>query len=62
MYVNSLACIRVNRGESECFRIDSAVRQGCITSPWLFNAYMDAVMKEAKMGMRRRGVRFQGRE
>ena len=28
-------------------------------SPWLFNAYMDAVIKEVKMGMGRRGVRFQ---
>ena len=26
MYVNSLACVRVNRGESECFRINSGVR------------------------------------
>ena len=32
--------------------------------PWLFNVYIDAVMKEVKMGMGRRGVRFQeeGRE
>ena len=64
MYINSLACVRVKGGESECFRINSGVRQGCIMSPWLFNVYMDAVMKEVKMWMRRRGVRFQeeGRE
>ena len=33
-------------------------------SPWLFNVYMDGVMKEVKMGMGRRGVRFleDGRE
>ena len=33
-------------------------------SPWLFNVYIDAVMKEFKMGMGRRGVRLQeeGRE
>ena len=33
-------------------------------SPWLFNLYMDAVMKKVKRGMGRRGVRFQeeGRE
>ena len=33
-------------------------------SPCLFNVYMDAVMKEVKMGMERRGVRFkeEGRE
>ena len=33
-------------------------------SPWLLNAYMDAVMKEVKMRMGRRGVSFleDGRE
>ena len=36
-------------GESEQFRIDSGVRQGCIMSPWLFKVYKDAVMKEMKM-------------
>ena len=28
MYVNSSACVRVKRGESELFRIDSGVRHG----------------------------------
>ena len=27
IYVNSLACVRVERGESECFRINSGVRR-----------------------------------
>ena len=51
-------------GASECFRIDGGVRQVCIMSLWLFNLYIDAVVKEVKMGMGRRGVRFQekGRE
>ena len=31
---------------SECFRVDSGVRQVCIMSSWLFNVYMNAVMKE----------------
>ena len=34
--------------------IDSVVRQGFIMSPWLFNVYMDEVMKEVKMVMGRR--------
>ena len=38
MHVNSLAFIRIKGGESEYFSIDSDVRQGCIMSPWLFNA------------------------
>ena len=53
MYVDSLACVRIKGGESEQFRIDSSVRQGCIMSPWLFNVYINAVMKEVKMGMGR---------
>ena len=60
----SLAYGRVKGSESECFRIDSGLRYKCIMSPWLFNVYMDVEMKEVKMGMGRRGVRFQeeGRE
>ena len=58
MYVNSVACIRI-KGESECFRINSGMRQGYIMSPWLFNVYVDTVMKEVKIGMGRREVRFQ---
>ena len=58
MYVDSLACVRVKGGMSERLMIDSRVRQGCIMSLWLFNVYMDGVMKEVKMGMVRMGVRF----
>ena len=30
MYVDSLACVNLNGAESECFRIDNGMRQGCI--------------------------------
>ena len=43
---------------SKWFRIDSDVRQRCIMSPWLFNLYIDLVMKEVKMGIGRREIRF----
>ena len=61
IYVNSLACIKVKGCERECFRTDSGVTQVCIMSPWLFNvySYIDTGMKEVKLGMGRRGVRFQ---
>ena len=54
----------MKEGESECFRIESGVRQGCGMSPSLLNVYMDAVMKELKVGIRRKGVRSleEGRE
>ena len=49
MYVNILVCVRVKRSESEFFRIDCGVRQGCIMHSWFLNVYMDAHVKEAKM-------------
>ena len=58
MYVDSSACVRVKGGESERFRINNGVRQGCIIPLLLFKVYMDGVMKYLKMGMGRQGVRF----
>ena len=58
MYIDNLACVRIKKAESEWFRIDSGLRQGCIMSPWLFNIYMNALMKEVKGEMGRKGVRF----
>ena len=54
MYVNSLACVKLKGSDSKGFRIDISARHTCITSPWLFNVYMNAVMKEVKMGIWRR--------
>ena len=60
MYVDSLSYVKVKGGESEWVRIDSVVKQMCITSLWFLNVYTDAVM-ELKI---RRGVRLleEGRE
>ena len=58
MYVDTSACFRIKRVESTCFRIDSVVRHGCIMSRWIFNACMDSVMKEVKVGLGKVGVEF----
>ena len=44
MYVDSLACVRAKRGDSERFRIHSRVSMIL----WLFIEYMGAVIKERK--------------
>ena len=33
MYTNSLACVRVKVGDSECFKIENCVRQSCVMFP-----------------------------
>ena len=55
VYVDSLACVRVKRGESDRFRIDRGVRQGCIMSPWLFNVYMDEMREGGENGDEKEG-------
>ena len=55
VYINSPSYIRLKGVKRVCFRIEIGVRKGCIMSPCLFNLYIDAVMREVKMGM---GVRF----
>ena len=58
MYVDIIAYERVKWCESECFRTDNGVRQGCIMSPWLFHMCIEVVMNEVKMEMKRMRMIF----
>ena len=64
MCVDGSACVGVKGGVGERFGMDGEVRQGCVVSPWLFNVYMDGVVRDLGMGMGGRGVGFleDGRE
>ena len=48
MFVNCEACVRVLRGKSDWFKVEQGVRQGCVMFPWLFNLYMDHILREVK--------------
>ena len=48
LYERSEACVRVCREEDEWFSVDVGLRQGCVMSLWLFNVFMDGVMKEVR--------------
>ena len=41
--------VRLNDAESDWFNINREVRQLCVMSPWLFNLYMDGVLKELEV-------------
>ena len=48
-YVDSRACVRVGNDVSEWFPVNVGLRQGCVMSPWLFNVYMDGVVREVNV-------------
>ena len=48
--MKSEACVRVKDKESDWFQITQGVRQGCVMSPWLFNVFMDKIVREVMEG------------
>ncbi len=36
-------------GVDDWFEVNVGLRQGCVMSPWLFNVYMDGVVREVKL-------------
>ena len=48
-YVDSRACVRVGNDVSEWFPVNVGLRRGCVTSPWLFNVYVDGEVREVNV-------------
>ena len=48
-YVDSRACVRVGNDVSEWFPVNVELRQSCVMSPWLFNLYMDGMVREVRV-------------
>ena len=55
-YDGSEACVRVCRQKSDWFSVKVGLRQGCVMSPWLFNLFMDGVMREVRARVGEVGV------
>ena len=55
-YVHSRACVRVGNDVSEWFLVTVGLRQGCVMSPWLFNVYMDGVVREVNVRVLGKGL------
>nr|CAB3230289.1 craniofacial development protein 2-like [Phallusia mammillata] len=47
IYEGSSCCVKVQSGNTEFFRINTSVRQGCVLSPLLFITTIDYVMRKA---------------
>ena len=54
-----LDSVRVGNDVSEWFPVNVGLRQGCVMSPWLFNVYMDGVVREVNVRVLGKGLELQ---
>ena len=57
-YIESRACVGVGNYVSEWFPVNVRLRQGCAKSPWLFNVYMDGVVREVNVRVLGKGLKL----
>ncbi len=55
-YRDASACVKVKGEMGECFKIKAGLRQGCVMSPWLFNIFMNGVIREMKAKIGNLGI------
>ena len=58
LYEDSKACVRVGNEVSEWFPVRVGLRQGCVMSPWLFNLFIDGVVREVNARVLGRGLKL----
>ena len=55
-HVDSRACVRVGNDVPKWFPVNVGLRQRCVMSPWLFNVYMDGVVREVNVRVLGKGL------
>ena len=58
LYVGSKACVRLGNEVSEWFPVRVGLRQGCVMLLWLFNLYIDGVVRELNARVLGRGLKL----
>jgi hypothetical protein len=56
MYEESTVCVRIGRKLGRKFKVDVGLRQGCVMSPWLFNIFIDGMVREVNARVLERGA------
>ena len=58
LYVGSKSCVRVGNEVSEWFPVRVGPRQGCVMLLWLFNLYIDGVVRQVNARVLGRGLKL----
>ena len=58
LYAGQEATVRTGHGTTDWFQIGKGVRQGCISSPCLFNFYAEYVMRNAGLEEAQAGIKI----
>ena len=61
LYVGQEATFRIGHGTTDWFQIRKGVRQGCISSPCLFNLYAEDIVRNAGLDEAQAGIKIAGR-
>ena len=57
LYAGQEATVRTGHGTTDWFQIGKGVRQGCISSPCLFNLYAEYIMRNAGLEEAQAGIK-----
>ena len=60
LYAGQEATVRTGHGTTDWFQVGTGVRQGCISSPCLFNFYAEYIMRNAGLEEAQGGIKIAG--
>ena len=58
LYAGQEARVRPGHGTMDCFQIGKVVRQGCISSPCLFNLYLEYIKRNVRLNEAQIGIKI----
>ena len=58
LYTGQEATVRTGHGTTDWFQIGKGVRQGCILSPYLFNFYVEYIMRNPGLEEAQAGIKI----